>query len=229
LDNTARIFNDPFSVTERLYELGIPAEGLRYALEYGYRQSAQCTANDPPMAPGWIAWSKSIRGLRDWFIPLGWVKTDSRNYPRVIHPSGELAITVVSGDASVGSSENTPVTRSPHGPATRDAVSANQMSFLDVDPDFGPLPVSAMEDLIRQTWFLLHFYDKPAGVIRCELSLANQVSNDGYITSWQERLLLEDIPFDGMGGGVSLSPFGGPDGGVGDTGDIDVPVNRRVS
>lgn len=223
LNNAARIFDEPISVSERLFELGIPQDALLAAIDYGYRQAAQCTENDAPTAAGWIAWDKIIRGLRDQLVPLGWTRDNERGYPRTVHPSGELAITAAGADEAIGT-DTDPVTRSAHGPATRDAVIANQMSFLDIYPDFGPINEAVTKARVRQTWFILHYQDKGSGVIKSELSLANDMTEGGYVGSWQERIFLKDIPFDGTGMGIQ-APVVGPR----DTGPIDVPVTRRVS
>src|SRR3546814_20310676 len=68
------------------------------------------------------------------------------------------------------------------------------------------------------TWFLL--IHRAATEVRCELSLPSQISPDGRITRWQERIMLPSIPLDGAE--IAIVPPAGPDF------DLDVTRQARV-
>lgn len=210
------VHSDPAQVTGRLDALGVAAELLGNACQYGLFHAFQCTRHDPPMLPGVLAWGKTMRYLRDQLVPLGWTVSNARNYATVVHPHRGLAITVAAGDANTGLSDALPSTRHEKGPATRDAVRQNQLTFADVSESF---PVPTKDELGSQTWLLLHFADEEREEIRMELSLPQDMTADGYVTTWRERILLPPLPF-------SPSPEGPR---VEDEPEIDISVERRAN
>src|SRR3546814_20008010 len=66
------------------------------------------------------------------------------------------------------------------------------------------------------TWFLL--IHRAATEVRCELSLPSQISPDGRITRWQERIMLPSIPLDGAE--IEIVAPEGPD--------FDIDVKRKA-
>ena len=66
------------------------------------------------------------------------------------------------------------------------------------------------------TWFLL--LHRAGSEVRCELSLPSQISADGRITRWQERIMLPSIPLDGTE--VEIVAPVGPD--------LDIDVKRKA-
>lgn len=164
--------------------------------------------------------------MRDLLIPEGWTASNSRGYATVIHPSGVFAIAVAGGDGYTGNEEATPSTRSAKGPATKDAVADNQLTFFDYKPDvFGPLPPSATHHP-KQTWILLHCLDRSIGLIRAELSLPADMSAEGFVGIWHERIVLTNIPFEPDASRIDITPI--PDSGA-DSGQIDIPVRRKAA
>ena len=226
MDGAAKVYAEPISVRERLYRLGVAEDDLRTAIEYGHRQAASCTAHDPPTAAGYIAWAKATRAFRALSIPVGWTTSNARGYPITVHSSGEFAVVVAGGDANTGIEHLTPATRSAKGPATRDAIDENQLSFYTYMPEvFGTPPVLATHNP-RMTWVLLHYRDGDAGVIRAELSLPTDMTAEGFVGTWRERIILREISF-GPGGGRDIEPDG--DSGGEDTGEIDIPIGRKAA
>jgi hypothetical protein len=65
------------------------------------------------------------------------------------------------------------------------------------------------------TWFLL--LHQAASELRGELSLPSQMSPDGRITHWQERIILTSIPLDEA---VTVAAPQGPD--------VDIDVKRKA-
>jgi len=64
------------------------------------------------------------------------------------------------------------------------------MSFWDVARDFPRPRVGAG----MQTWLLLYYFDETAQEIRAELSLPAEMTDDGYVKKWRERVILPSIP-----------------------------------
>jgi hypothetical protein len=208
-----RIHEGKVAAAGRLHELGVEEETLRKAVEVGLRHAFNCTENDPRNLPGIIAWGKAIRSLRESLVPLGWTRDNSNNYATVVSPGGDTALAVAAADAGTGRSSSTPSTRSAKGPATKDAVHRNQLSFADVVVAF-PKPQEASG--ASRTWLLLHHVDEDAEEIRAELSLPSHMDGNGYVDSWLERIILAPIPH-------LPEPLEASD--VGE--EIDIPVERR--
>ena len=148
----------------------------------------------PPLLPGFLAWGETVRALREQLIPLGWERSDKGNLSLVLNQTGNLAIAVSTGDERTGNIDEEPCTKSSKGPRTVDAVSMNQLLLFPEIPGF-PVSFEGMDQ--RSTWWLLIHRDVKASEVRCELSSPINMSADGRIDGWAERIILEPIPFDG--------------------------------
>jgi hypothetical protein len=176
----------------RLQQLGLEEADLREAMRIGYNHAASCTDHDPRALPGTLAWAKGTGDLRDRLKVRKWRADRNENFESVVHPDGRHAVAIMAGTSQTGRADGLPPrTKTPRGPATDRAVQANrQLSFAGADPAFGPLP----EDGRRTTWLLLHYYDRDEKEIRLELSLPSEMTGK-QVTAWQERILLQTIPF----------------------------------
>lgn len=127
---------------------------------------------------------------------------------------GSMAINVATGDLGTGRPDANPSNKAPKGVSTADAISVNQIQ-LEL-----PLPVPELPPVRAGdgplTWFLL--LRRTADEIRCELSLPLEMSPDGRITRWQERIILSAIPLDGET--VEIVAPQGPD--------LDIDVKRKA-
>ncbi len=177
---------------ERLAELGLSVEVIARALRRGDQQTATCTALDPPIMEGLLRWGRTTAFLREELIPAGWSFDNPRNLARTIHPSGEFAIVIATGDEGTGLAGQEAGPRHAKGYATEQAIHANgQLSF-----EFGSvLHVSQQGQAAGlgalQTWFLL--YHAEPDCFRVELSLP-EAFEGGRITRWTERILLPPVP-----------------------------------
>jgi hypothetical protein len=216
MNSECRVHSEPVLARGRLDELGLYEEVLRDAVQNGLQHAFACTLHDPPSLPGILAWGKTVRHLRDRLIPQGWSGSNARNYATVIHPKGSLAIAVAAGDSNTGCLEPLmPSTRAEKGPATRDAVLSNQLTFADVSEHF-PRPESVPG---MQTWLLLHYADEVAEEVRLELSLPADMTADGFVVRWHERIILAPIPF-------TPQPLPAPEE---ETEEIDIKIERRAT
>jgi hypothetical protein len=178
-------------ITDALTDMGLTIDILIDASLRGETARDSCTANDPPSAPGFYAWSGTVRGLRDILIPLGWRRNDDVNYSRVVNEDLNIAIAVVTGDEGTGNPAVSPKTKYPKGPATQAAVNTNQGSLFPAAEILQPETESNNRWI---TWMLLR---KRAGdTVFAELSLPSLMSKDGQVERWETRIILEPMTFE---------------------------------
>lgn len=200
-------------VPSRLEQLGLVEPALREAIYQGHLQRARLTLNHPIIYHGLNMWGEVVAALRGQLRPLGWAREDIGSYALTVHEERKLAISVASGDEGTGNPSAHPTNRSRKGRNTVDAIEANRQLEL-----FEQLPPERVDDEGKQTWVLMHHTDTVKGEIRVELSLPSSIGNDGKITAWAERIILDSIPFDDEL--VEIYPPNGPD--------IDIDVRRKA-
>ncbi len=176
----------------RLAELDLSVEVIATALRRADSAADGCNELDPPILQGLLRWARTTRYLREQLIGAGWSYDNPRNLARTIHPSGEFAVVIATGDDRTGRPDVASGPRHPRGYATEQAVSANtQLSF-----DFGSLlqvtrtGQAGGGDPLR-TWLLLFSSDEHD--FHVEVSMP-EAYEDGRITAWTERILLPPIP-----------------------------------
>jgi hypothetical protein len=185
MDVTAIIFESFDDVRRRLATLGLSPELLREAILDGEAARESCTPHDPSSLPGILAWGRTVRGLRDRLVPVGWTSRDVQNYPTVVSPDGMLAVAVATGDEGTGRPEFTASTKYAKGSATALAVTVNQLDLFPSPAAFWTTPATV-------TWILLVRRD--SDVVRAELSRPKLITEDGVIVDWSERVILGEIP-----------------------------------
>lgn len=206
------VHTDPFDVRAALGRLGVTEAALRAAVFAGFGERANCTANDAPIAPGFLQWNRTLRTLREQLIPLGWRASNEGQYATAVNEAGDLAVAVASGCPNTGLPRQLPTTRSRKGPSTLTAVGANYEQLELPLPD---APFMFAREPGRVTWMLLFHVDDRE--IRAELSLPIGMAEDGHIDRWRERIMLTRTPIDPA---VMPEPDRGPA--------VDVPVRRRA-
>jgi hypothetical protein len=201
-------------VQQRLAALGVNDEALRSAVARGQLAFASCTANHPRMFPAIAAWAETMAAVRENLTPLGWIRSEQKNYSRAIDSAGRIAIAVAAGNEETGRAEGTPSTKTAKGARTVEAVVINQVQLqLFDDPTPAAEPAETEDE--RVTWLLL--MHRAQNEVRCELSLPVAIGTDMRVNQWQERIILLSIPLDGEP--VEVTPPILPD--------IDVEVRRR--
>ncbi len=85
--------------------------------------------------------------------------------------------------------------------------------------DFAKLDASVN----KQTWFLLHYWDEDADEIRVELSLPAEMTPDGFVIQWRERIILR-----GSGDGSAVTQAVRDDSIGPGTDVIDIPVIKKA-
>lgn len=131
-----------------------------------------------------------------------------------------MAILVASGDNGTGNQNRVVSTKRGRGPKTSEQVQLNQ-GQLDLFSRNGPISAIGPIDEVgkRQVWMLLYHHDLRRREVRSELSLPFSMGEDSRPDGWQERIVLEAIPFDDdMSYPIDDTPLWP---------DIDVPVEKR--
>lgn len=188
----AKIVHVPADVATRLAELGLKEELLWEALRQANLYRVRTTNHHPRLYRYQVMTAETIAALRDLLVPEGWQKLDDGQYELTLHPDGTMAIAVASGDENVAQVERTPSNKSPKGRHTIAAVESNRQADMFADL----LPVKEMNaGVVRDTWVLLHRVTKDG--IHSELSRPTEISDEGMIAFWSERILLGKIELDG--------------------------------
>lgn len=218
----ARNHQRPDERASRLFELGLEERKIEEAVIRGLSARQTCTPFHPPSYPGTTQWAETHAAIRQLLASAGWTPCDRRNYSRVVSPSGQVALTVATGDlhtAEVGLYE--PVTRYPKGPATRDAVEVNQQLSL-LPKESAEHPEADAGAIATQTWILLLSTDEHD--LCYELSLPAEQDSEGRVVSWAERIIFPTIEISAIPGRDQNDEDDDED--QGDSGDIDVPIER---
>lgn len=209
---TTRVHETPGEVSQRLSELGLSLPVLFDAIHQGEFVRRSSSPLDPPAAPGFGAWARTVRALREALLPLGWEPRDN-GISTVVNPTNLVAISVATGDEHTGNTDGrSPQTKYPRGSATAAAVNQNVQGILfGFVPDEVPAPT---------TWILL--VRSSADGLIAELSFPHTMSAGGRVSEWSERIVLGRIDPDGTGDRLPL-----PDDA--DSEPIDVPLTRRTA
>jgi hypothetical protein len=228
------IFRHPVDVKSRLHRLGLTEELLLEAIGQGLSAWRECTENDPPSFSGIAYWAAVVRSLRESLMLDGWERLNDRNLPLTVCVATNIALTASSGDDCTGIEDLSPRTRNPKGLTTQQKVKTNaeQLGL------FSDMSLSA-EELVAEvvkwdTWLLLSYKDHKSGNVRCELSRPVNIGTDGRVDGWYERIILDEVPFDGdqvrltRGKGNGGSDADGSSEFADGSDPIDIEVKRRA-
>ena len=177
---------------ERLADLDLSVHTIDVALRKANAATNAGSALDPPIMEGLNRWGLTTRYLREELVAAGWSFDNPRNLARTIHPSGDFAVVVTTGDESTGLPDRTPGPKHPKGFATELAVLGNNQLALELGPLVPTVRQGrAIHASPPRTWFLLFYADMDC--FRTEVSLPECFA-DGRITKWAQRILLPPIP-----------------------------------
>jgi hypothetical protein len=181
----------PTEAAAALEEIGLSVEILHRALLAGETGAGNVGKFHPVGAAGSVRWFDIVGQLRQELnTQHKWKLGNPKNSPRIVHPDRTMAIMIVQGDEDTGNPANIhPGTARKRGAATDDAVSSNQLSLFDVPDEVVPVTPDV------PTWVLLYFRSEDPSEIRAELSFPVAI-DDGEITLWQKRIVIESIPID---------------------------------
>lgn len=196
------IYHLPEDTRRQLATLKLESDFLRESLLIGESFRATCTPNDPITAPGYRAYQGIVRGLRDILVPSGWKAFRRQTWELILDPSETIAIAVCPGDSNVGNRQGFPQVKRSRGSLIADAVESNAEQLVLFE--LPHLTKKREERNIKSfiTWFLLHY--RTANEIRFELALPETLTEDGYVKTWAERIIMDPIA---LGQAREISPF----------------------
>jgi hypothetical protein len=214
-----KLYMGPIQTPSRLTELGLEEESLLQAVQHGQSAWASCTPNHPPLYRGISAWAETIGALREVLMPRAWNRSDNGNLPLTVNELRTIAIIVSTGDEATGKRDGIPSTKSSKGPRTADAVTINaaQASLFEIRLQ----PEDLEDNSGMMTWILLFHRDTEAQQIRSEFSRPIEMSSEGYVDRWAERIILSPMTI----GGDSIKV---PTRGAPQTPVIEVEVKKRA-
>jgi hypothetical protein len=135
-------------------------------------------------------------------------------------------MTALSGDEKTGTDE-TPSTRSPKGRATAEAVQVNSEQTQFPFMENAAAVMESSKEPGRTLWIFLVHKDFKRRELRSELSRPLDMSEDGYIDKWGDRIIFPAISFDTGSADIdnSDSPNTGNDNG-GQSPEITVKIRK---
>lgn len=212
----AQIHDNPYSIEPSLAKLGLDMKILQEAVKCGQAARNTATRHDPPNAGGLLAYIHTVRALRDYLVPQGWVSCSTDNFALTVNPQTSIAVAVAGGDEDTGRSEGSPRTRNAKGQRTARVIANNQLDLFN-----DTTPASAIDDEeadpVCQTWVLLYHADERE--VRAELSLPIAMDDRGRVSGWRVRHILSAIPLDPTP--APINPDYGPN--------LDITVKRRTA
>lgn len=175
---------------KKLDEMGLKYDFFAKAVLQGHKEQQAKSIYSPPITKSIAFWDNSIIQLREELVKnYRWKICDKYNLNRTISPDNKFAIVVSSGNAHVGKNNN-PSTMNRKGELSAAVIDVNNDIQLSLFPIYDKK--SEKYDIERiPHWFLLYYNDGKK--IWIELSYPREFSNDGRISSWFARIILEPV------------------------------------
>jgi hypothetical protein len=187
----------------RLGQLNLRPEMLTSAATRGDQARSQVTPLHPVQSRGHRMWSDTTAALRAACIDDSndWKVDRTNNFETIVHTRQRLALAVVGGDEFTGwRGHKDPRVRRKRGPITTLRIRDNR--YLGMEPLFAiSMPVDLERRRAVQTWFFLIRATDEA--LWLELSRPIGLDVAGYVSAWDERIILSPLP---ITGGVTPIP-----------------------
>lgn len=201
----------PYEVRQRLEGLGLDLGRLLIAVQAVSDAHSNCTNNDPPAARCWDGWRMGTRRLRELYRPLGWEKDDTDTYSVLVNHSTKVQVVIVNSTKGTGLLVGSPLNVAKKGPKSVKSATDNRQHVLDIAgfPEELARKLRMMEAKNYQTWCLCVYVSEDCLTVRAEL-LQPVKYNRGYISDWEERIILRGN--DPVPETVIVAPSGDDDG-----------------
>jgi hypothetical protein len=159
----------PYEVRQRLADLGLTREILLEVVQATSNAHANCTENDPPAAR--------------------WDKDDTDTYSVILNHKERVRVVVVNSTVGTGLELGAPLNVAKKGPRSAESALENRQMVLDLAgfQEERARRIRLAEAAKYATWCLCVFVD--GDTVRAELSQPVGFSR-GYVTRWEERILL---------------------------------------
>ena len=200
------IYSAPALRNAKLKELAIPEELLVDALQRGVAEKLTSEVFDPVTAGGYDLYRYTTRYVRKGLHEAGWELSDNNNIALVRDPAEGTVIIICSGDHQTGQLiGGPPKTKRSKGDLfleVSEIVATDLFGDEEVETRHVALPDA-------KVWLLLHYHVVERGqqILRAELSRPLE-ANDGMITQWSERIILDVRPADAMSDDESANDEG---------------------
>lgn len=181
------IVAEPLEVESRLLALGLKQNTLVEALRAGHTAKFNCSALDPKITPGTDGWSRTVRALRRFQIPEGWIADEDSNYSPTVCEERKIRVVVATGDYRTGAVGPAPRLTSDKGLMTKLAVrkKSPQIDYLEhLKPRIRQI---AHEASTYETWWFLILLEE--AYARAELALPRKLV-DLRTFDFAERIIL---------------------------------------
>jgi hypothetical protein len=166
----------------RLSSLGFrrPAD-VRAAVQDGAAAArAASTPMHPRSYPGQRMWGETTASLAFMTQDLGFEKEEASNVDFLANHRTGTVVIVTAGDGSTGDPGFTPQVRYPRREITSLVINGGLDRIWDANrPSW-------------DVWLLLHHLDRGEQIVPAELSKAHEVTADGLVTEWDERIIIPD-------------------------------------
>ena len=204
------IIDEPVEVASWLArEMGLSVASFDEACERARLEWGAHTEYDPPSFPGTVFWGTCVRYLRGLLVRLDWTPDDTKNFSRIIHPDGDIALVVETGDEFTGvRGTKQPKTKSAKGTETLAAIVAN-VEQVDMFIDPAHQLFRAQKNRLMRTYFLLVRLE--GGRVYREVSLPVRSGENDRIDTWHIRVLLPPLTGGTPPGAQAPLPLPAPD------------------
>lgn len=181
---------NPIEVDHRLADLGWTKEEMMEIIDAMVSARFSCTENNPPAAPGWMAWSEGTRRMRELGRTHGFENTDEDQIPWLSDVKRGRRFSVANTDDATGCEHRQPQNRSRKGAATDRVVAENEAMLFDAAelPEvMRPLTVARPHNGLIQSWYLCVYAtgDSVTAELSCPVAIEG-----GYFEDFHERIVL---------------------------------------
>ena len=217
MDMPTQHFAKKIERDQKLASMGLSFALLREAVEYGAREHATCTENDPPGAANTMVYFRATRRLRETLSPYGWERCNQDNQASVVNRDLGLRIVVTTFDAALGDPDKDPKNRNEKRSAAEKRTRCNKTGWLPGLPV--PMTESTASSADLQTWILaVHVGDEET---KAELLLPLNCVG-GIYCEYAARIYLTGRAAEQFG--EEAEPASGPDDGFPE---IEIEVTPR--
>jgi hypothetical protein len=168
-------------VNARLRHFSLDRPILIDAIRMSVAAYGGCTDNDPPSARGFEPWRATTRGLRELLGSRGYERDDSGNFSTIKHIGHGIRIVALNTDSKTGDPR---IDVFPRNRLKKGILHELAIGAPDWLPGL-PNPFAVMNSL--DIWYLCQHIN--GDKVLAELSRPERIE-DGFITSWRERLLI---------------------------------------
>jgi hypothetical protein len=126
---------EPLETDPLLLDMALDRAGLVQAALYAEHERSFVTINDPIGFASYVAYAKSGRSLREWYLSKGWLRDNSNNQVAIKHPKKMIRVVPCNFNEFAGDRFHTPTNKAPKGEISRKKSESNLITWL---PGFEP-------------------------------------------------------------------------------------------